>query len=300
MSNSSDNLSYSFLQEVNHIFIVLSGKGGVGKSSVALQLSLCLLLHGFRVGLLDIDLTGPSIPRLLGLEQNYNETIHILKSSSGWVPVCLYNRSIKQILKVISMGFMLPRRNEAIAWRGAKKTSMIQQMISGVDWGALDYLIIDTPPGTGDEHISIVQMLYSINAIKKTEAIMVTTPQTIALADVRKEIRFCCTTGLHIVGIIENMSGYVCPHCTMTINIFSENGGDELAKEHQIPLLGKIPLDSAFIELVENQGTLEQDNSSESISSISPNIYNWNLPEKYQKCNLYSLFKEVVQKITGL
>ncbi|CCJ31326.1 unnamed protein product, partial [Pneumocystis jirovecii] len=320
-SDDTQASSQSALHDIKRILLVLSGKGGVGKSSIAVQLSLCLLLRGARVGLLDIDLTGPSVPRLLGIEEQ-----RILQSSSGWVPVhlqcvtakddetadnasicisknalndrfeetCAYSASDiannasefsnnmhidiskDNFLKVVSIGFLLAQRSDSVAWRGAKKTWMIQQMISGVFWGPLDFLVVDTPPGTSDEHISIVQHLYAINAGEKAQVIIVTTPQAVALADVRKEIRFCHTAGLQIAGVIENMSSYICPHCTVATDIFSTGGGEELAKTYNIPFfgmlslvfIGKIPLDPKFVELIENHAANKQDDAISSDSTV--------------------------------
>lgn len=283
------------LQHVQRILLVLSGKGGVGKSSVSVQISLCLLLQGFRVGLLDIDLTGPSIPRMLGLEHK-----RIYQSSAGWVPVYLFTDHSEANMKVVSIGFLLPHRSDAVAWRGLKKTSMIQQLVSRVAWDALDYLIVDAPPGTGDEQIAITQTLYAMNCIEKTQALIITTPQEVALSDVRKEINFCRKAGLDILGIIENMSGYVCPNCSICTHIFSLGGGEELATSFQLPLLGKIPLDPGFVELIENQSISDTIETDTSASCNLQDTSNWSLPEQYKQCSLYPLFKDIVQKIIGI
>ncbi|XP_030750994.1 cytosolic Fe-S cluster assembly factor NUBP2 homolog [Sitophilus oryzae] len=220
------------LETVNHIILVLSGKGGVGKSTVSTQLALTLVEKGYKVGLLDVDLCGPSIPYLLQLEGN---DVH--QSDSGWVPV--YTDE-KQNLAVMSIGFLLNNRNNAVVWRGPKKTSMVKQFLTDVCWGKLDYLIIDTPPGTSDEHITVMENLKNI---KCDGAIIVTTPQQVSIEDVRKEITFCKKTGIPILGLVENMSGFVCPSCTECTNIFSKGGGEALAQLSNITLLGSLPID---------------------------------------------------------
>ncbi|KAI8928147.1 P-loop containing nucleoside triphosphate hydrolase protein [Entophlyctis helioformis] len=187
-----------------HIVLVLSGKGGVGKSTVTTELALTLADAGKRVGVLDIDLTGPSLPEMFGLA---GRQVH--QSSSGWLPV--YTDETKR-LGVLSLGFLLPNKDDAVIWRGPKKTAMIKQFMNDVAWGEIDYLLIDTPPGTSDEHISIAEYLreYSPDG-----AVIVTTPQAVSLADVRKELSFCRKVGIPILGLVENMSGFVCPHCAV-------------------------------------------------------------------------------------
>ncbi|XP_025407822.1 cytosolic Fe-S cluster assembly factor NUBP2 homolog 2 [Sipha flava] len=220
------------LPNVKHVILVMSGKGGVGKSTVSTQLALGLVTKGFRVGILDVDLCGPSVPYLLKLE---NQEVH--QCAAGWVPV--YTDESKS-LGVLSIGFLTKSRNDSIVWRGPKKTAFIKQLLSDVFWEHVDYLIIDTPPGTSDEHITVME---NIKETSCDGAILVTTPQQIALDDVRKELSFCRKTNIPILGIIENMSGYVCPNCTECTNLFSSNGGKSLAEYFQIPLLGTIPID---------------------------------------------------------
>jgi len=220
---------------VKHKILVLSGKGGVGKSTFSAQLSFALSevnSRNFQVGLLDIDICGPSIPRLLGLE---GEQVH--SSNMGWSPVY-----VEDNLAVMSVGFMLSDSNEAVIWRGPKKNGLIKQFLRDVYWGDLDYLIVDTPPGTSDEHLSITQYLKSTNP---DGAIIVTTPQEVALMDVRKEINFCKKVGLPIIGVVENMSGFVCPNCKNESQIFppTTGGAEKMAKDMEVPFLGRIPLD---------------------------------------------------------
>ncbi|KAH8779617.1 cytosolic Fe-S cluster assembly factor NBP35 [Hyaloscypha finlandica] len=221
------------LADVKHKILVLSGKGGVGKSTLT-----GLLAHAFAnnpdstVGVLDLDLTGPSMPKMMGVE---SETIHI--SSAGWSPVYVLDN-----LSLMSIQFMLPNRDDAIIWRGAKKNGLIKQFLRDVDWGDLDFLLCDTPPGTSDEHLSVVQLLKESGI---DGAVVVTTPQEVALLDVRREIQFCVKTGIKILGLVENMSGFVCPNCTFESQIFqaTTGGGRALAKEMGIPFLGSVPLD---------------------------------------------------------
>lgn len=220
------------LDGVKHILLVLSGKGGVGKSTVSTQLALALNVAGFKVGILDVDLCGPSIPYLLNLE---NKDVH--QSSEGWIPV--YTNP-SQMLAVMSIGFLLKNRNDGVVWRGPKKTGMIKQFLNDVVWKELDYLIIDTPPGTSDEHITVME---NIRQLKVDGAIIVTTPQNIAVDDVLREITFCKKTGIPIIGIIENMSGFVCPTCSECTNIFSSGGGVALSEMVKVPFLAKLPID---------------------------------------------------------
>lgn len=184
------------------------------------------------MGLLDIDLCGPSVAYLLNLE---GKDVH--QSSEGWVPI--YTDASKT-LAVMSIGFLLKSRNDAIIWRGPKKTAMIRQFLNDVCWEELDYLIIDTPPGTSDEHITVMECM---REVKCDGAIIVTTPQEVALEDVRKEVTFCRKTGISIIGVVENMSGFVCPNCQECTNIFSSGGGKALAELVKVPLLGTLPID---------------------------------------------------------
>ncbi|XP_057367297.1 cytosolic Fe-S cluster assembly factor NUBP2 homolog [Daphnia carinata] len=229
------------LPNVKRIFLVLSGKGGVGKSTVSTQLALTLQNSGFKVGLLDIDLCGPSIPRMLGLE---NSSVH--QCAQGWVPVYT---TPDQTLGVMSVGFLLGNKDDPVIWRGPKKTAMIKQFLTDVYWQDLDYLIIDTPPGTSDEHISVMENLKSVRC---DGAILVTTPQAVAVGDVRRELTFCKKTGLKVTGILENMCGYVCPHCSECTNIFSYGGGESLAEMGKVPFLGRIPIDPKLTKAMES------------------------------------------------
>ncbi|VUC25364.1 unnamed protein product [Clonostachys rosea] len=221
------------LENVKHKILVLSGKGGVGKSTFT-----TLLAHAFAtnpdsmVGIMDTDICGPSIPKMMGVE---DETIHV--SGSGWSPVWVMDN-----LGVMSIQFMLPNRDDAVIWRGPKKNGLIKQFLKDVEWGDLDFLLVDTPPGTSDEHLSVNSFLKESGI---DGAVVVTTPQEVSLLDVRKELDFCKKAGIKILGLAENMSGFVCPKCKGESQIFrpSTGGGKALADEMGIPFLGAVPLD---------------------------------------------------------
>lgn len=223
----------SRMGKIKHKILVLSGKGGVGKSTVAANLAVSLSLNGKRVGLLDIDIHGPSVPKILNLE---NRKLNVENDVIIPIPVTMN-------LKVMSIGFMLKGGDDPIIWRGPMKYQMIKQFVKDVDWGNLDYLIIDSPPGTGDEPLSIGQLLENPDG-----AVVVTTPQQIALSDVRKGVYFCKSLNIPIIGVIENMSGFVCPHCQKATDIFKAGGGQAMAEELKIPFLGKIPIDPQIVE----------------------------------------------------
>lgn len=221
------------MKRVKHKILVLSGKGGVGKSSVSVNLAASLAMSGYNVGLLDIDIHGPSVPQMLALTGQQPN----LKGNTI-IPV-----SYKPNLKVMSIGFLLPGRDDAVIWRGPLKMKMIKQFLKDVDWGDLDYLIVDSPPGTGDEPMSIGQLL------PKTDgAVIVTTPQQVSISDVRRSIRFCHSLSIKPLGVIENMSGFVCPSCGDRIDLFKTGGGAEMAKEMNVPFLGSIPIDKAIVD----------------------------------------------------
>ncbi|GAM23404.1 hypothetical protein SAMD00019534_065790 [Acytostelium subglobosum LB1] len=221
------------MASVKHKVLVLSGKGGVGKSTFSSQLSFALAAQqDTQVGLLDIDICGPSIPKIMGLE---GEQIHT--SNQGWDPVY-----VEDNLAVMSVGFLLDSEEEAVIWRGPKKNGLIKQFLKDVFWGELDYLVVDTPPGTSDEHLSIVQYLKTSNI---DGAVIITSPQDVSLIDVRKEINFCKKVGVNIIGVVENMSGFVCPKCTKESQIFipTSGGAEVMAREMNVPFLGRIPID---------------------------------------------------------
>jgi len=221
------------LENIKHKIIVLSGKGGVGKSTVSANLALSLAEKGYSVGLLDSDIHGPSIPKILGIEDRRPEP-----ATDGINPV-----SVSPRLKVMSMGFLLPEKDAPVIWRGPLKMGAIRQFIGDVNWGKLDYLIVDLPPGTGDEPLSIAQLIPNSDG-----AIIVTTPQDVALLSVRKSINFVKKMNMPVIGIIENMSGFRCPHCGKTIDIFKSGGGVKASMDFKVPFLGKIPIDPEIVE----------------------------------------------------
>ncbi len=261
---SKDKLSIN-LARIKHKIVVLSGKGGVGKSTVATNLAVGLSQAGSQVGLLDVDVHGPSVPRLLKLNGEVPRS-----DEAGLLPVPWSDK-----LGVMSVGFLVRDDNEAVIWRGPRKTSIIDQFMREVTWGELDFLVVDCPPGTGDEPLSILQQLQP-----DVHVVVVTTPQEVAVADVRRSISFCRTVGAPILGIVENMSGYACPHCGQVENIFSADGGVNLAAEMDVPFLGRIPLDPQLVKSGD-QGNVfvngTQDNPTvEAINRIVAPVLNLN------------------------
>lgn len=219
------------MNAIQHKIVILSGKGGVGKSSVATTLSMAFSNMGKKVGLVDLDICGPSIPKLMAIDGQ-----QVVNSPYGWMPL----RSPHFDVKVMSVGSLLEKGDSAIIWRGPRKTGLIKQFLKDTFWGRLDFLIFDTPPGTSDEHLTVVKALKDV---KPDGAVVVSTPQDLALATIRKELNFCRTMGLKVLGIVENMSGFVCPHCQECSDLFSAGGARRLADEYGFLFLGSIPLD---------------------------------------------------------
>ncbi len=213
---------------VKHVVLVLSGKGGVGKSTVAVNLAMALSHQGYETGLLDLDIHGPNIGKMLGIEDRRLECLDARMEPIRFGPT----------LRVISMAFVLPDTSTPVVWRGPMKMSAIQQFLADVNWGSLDYLIVDLPPGTGDEALSIVQLAPNVRG-----AVIVTTPQDVATLDAQKAIRFVGQMGIPVIGVVENMSGMICPHCGEAVEVFGRGGGEQIAKAHGVPFLGRIPLD---------------------------------------------------------
>lgn len=213
--------------------VVLSGKGGVGKSTVSTNIAIALSKKGYKVGLLDIDIHGPNIPNMLGLQG-----ITPLVTDMGIFPLKVYDN-----LQTISTGFFLESKDTPVAWRGPLKHRMVEQFLCDVRWGEIDYLVVDSPPGTGDEILSIIQLLDRVDL-----AVIVATPQEVALSDVRRAIKFCMDYKIPVIGIVENMSGFVCPHCGNTVDIFKTGGAEKLAEEYKVPFLGKIPIDTIVVQ----------------------------------------------------
>ncbi len=250
------------LKKIKNKFIILSGKGGVGKTSTSVNLSMALANKGFNVGIMDVDLHGPDVPRMLGLkgmlDLNKNNKLNPIKYSDH--------------LKVVSIESLIASKDDAIIWRGPLKYSAIQQFIGQVEWGDLDFLIIDSPPGTGDEPLTIAQ------TIKDAKAVIVTTPQEVSLADVRKSISFCRTVNMDIFGLIENMSGFTCPHCNKMVDLFGSGGGEKTARTAAIPFLGRIPFDPNFVTCGDNGISFQ---------------------EKYADSQVARAFAEIAEKISN-
>lgn len=213
---------------VKHVILVLSGKGGVGKSTVSVNLAYALSNHGFQTGLLDLDIHGPSIAKMLGIED-----LRLQGIGNKIMPI-----KVTGSLKVISMALLLNETDSPVVWRGPMKAAAIQQFLGDVDWGDLDYLVCDLPPGTGDEALNIVQYAPNVEG-----AVIVTTPQDVAVLDSTKAIKFIEMMELPVLGIIENMSGLVCPHCGEVLEVFGQGGGKKAADKYNVPFLGSIPLD---------------------------------------------------------
>jgi Mrp family chromosome partitioning ATPase len=332
------------LQNPSHIILILSGKGGVGKSSVTTQLALALSLQGQSVGVLDIDLTGPNIPRFFGIEAK-----KVTQAADGLIPVVVHDgrstaarilqnggeeggendtdevsegtveegrRRRAEItfgsLSCMSLGFILSSRSNAVIWRGPKKTAMVRQFLTSTLWPAdLDYLLIDTPPGTSDEHISLMETLHKETLPGQLAgAVVVTTPQAISISDVKKELNFCEKTNLKVLGVVENMSGFVCPHCRECTNVFSKGGGEVMAREFGKPFLGSVPIDPAFVMLIE-EGKLPSYPEGTIIDGVDVGTAAGGavaeadhyepdeglLVEKYTSCSLYPIFNGIASKL---
>jgi len=238
--NQQDKIIETKLSRIGRKILVMSGKGGVGKSTVATYLALLLSERDYHVGLLDVDLHGPSIPHLLNVQGGFDV------SESETVKPYQFSEN----LGVVSLEMVLGDKDAAVIWRGPLKIGAIRQFISDIDWGDLDYLIVDSPPGTGDEPLTVAQ------TIPDAETIIVTTPQEISLADVRKSINFCRQLNMNITGVVENMSKLSCPHCGGNISLFGSGGGARMAKQMGVRFLGEIPVESEMVEMAD-KGSLE-------------------------------------------
>ncbi|OCK83116.1 P-loop containing nucleoside triphosphate hydrolase protein, partial [Lepidopterella palustris CBS 459.81] len=324
------------LDNIRNIVLVLSGKGGVGKSSITTQIALTLSLQGYSVGVLDIDLTGPSIPRFFGIEDS-----KVRQAPGGWIPVPVHDAQYLPshnttapapssngssfsaesetlalgALSCMSLGFILSNRSDAVIWRGPKKTAMVRQFLTDVLWPAdLDYLLIDTPPGTSDEHISLLETLLKTCIPQQLAgAVVVTTPQAISISDVKKELNFCRKVGLRVLGVLENMAGFVCPNCSECTNVFSKGGGEVMAREFEVPFLGSVPIDPAFVMLVEEgirpvypKGTVIEGNDVGVVRGEDGEGYANGggdtaglLVDKYRSCSLFPLFDGMVTRLVS-
>jgi len=216
------------MSKIKHKLLVLSNKGGVGKSSIAINLACSLSENSFKAGILDVDLHGPSVAKMLGFEGE-----KLQGSPEGIIPI-----SISSTLIAVSMASLIENSDSPLIWRGPLKAMAIKQFLGEVQWGNLDYLIVDSPPGTGDEPLSICQLIPELDG-----GVIVTTPQEVALLDSRKCVNFLKNLKIPILGIIENMSELKCPHCGKNIDLFKSGGGEKAAKEFNLPFLGKIPID---------------------------------------------------------
>ncbi len=260
----------SRLCRIKNKIVVLSGKGGVGKSTVAVNLATALALAGQRVGLLDVDIHGPSIPTMLGIQGQ------ALKGEPGeLLPVEVGG------LKVMSVGFLLQNPDDAIIWRGPMKMGVIKQFLTDVNWGDLDYLIVDAPPGTGDEPLSVCQLIQPL-----TGAVIVTTPQKVAAVDVRKSVSFCKRLDVPVLGIVENMSGFVCPKCGELTQILPQGAGRQIASDMNVPFLGAIPIDPDVARAADSGqafiGQFAQTNTGKIMQQIISQITD---PDKNKKLN---------------
>lgn len=221
------------MSKIRHPLVVMSGKGGVGKTTVAVNLAYALSLSGNQVGILDVDLHGPNIAKMLGIERQT-----IISLEEGIEPV-----AIGENLKAVSIALSGYNPDQPIIWRGPAKAGVIRQFLSDVLWGELDYLVIDSPPGTGDEPLSVCQFIPNVSGI-----VIVTTPQDVAILDARKSVLFARELKIPVVGIIENMSGFICPHCHVETDIFKKGGGEQAARELDVPFLGSVPFQPEFVE----------------------------------------------------
>ena len=237
MGNEEDKKIKAALSKIKNRLLIFSGKGGVGMSTVAANLSLALAEKGMQVGLLDVDIHGPNLAKMLGVEGKKMGAV----GKDRILPVPITNN-----LKLVSMAFLLQNPDLPVIWRGPLKMKAIQQFLGDVEWGNLDWLIVDSPPGTGDEPLSIAQL------IPATGALIVTTPQDVSVLDSRKAVNFARRLNLQIVGVIENMSGFICPHCGERIDLFKDGGGEKAARELGVTFLGKVPIDPNIVESTDN------------------------------------------------
>jgi len=222
------------MPQIKNKILVMSGKGGVGKSTVSVNLAYALALTGKRVGIMDVDIHGPSIPKMTGIENQ--------KIVTGEDQI-IHPIEVVTNIFVMSIASLLPGKDEAVIWRGPMKNTLIKQFIEEVKWPELDYLVVDCPPGTGDEPLSVIQMIGKIDGV-----VIVSTPQDVAFLDARKSVSFCNQLKTPILGIVENMSGFICPNCSHYIDIFKAGGAERTAKDFNLEILGKIPLDSGIVE----------------------------------------------------
>ena len=275
------------LEHINRKILVLSGKGGVGKSTVAASLAVSLAKQGKKTGLLDVDLHGPSITGMFGL---YGWPV---ETDEKGVPMPI---EVMPNLQIVSIGMMLNSVDDAVIWRGPMKYNVIKQFLQDVEWGVLDCLVIDSPPGTGDEPLAVAQL-----AGLNTAAVVVTTPQQIALADVRRSIGFCKKLEVPIIGIVENMSGVACPHCGSQVDLFNSGGGKKLAEETGVPFLGGIPFDPEIVNCGD-QGGFSGDFNHNAFAAIADKVISYvdfdnHKPQKCEAKKMKIAIPTVEQKL---
>jgi len=266
----------SKLSNIKHRIMVMSGKGGVGKSTVSTNLAVALSLDGFNVGLLDADIHGPNIPKMLGIESSHVEGL-----GQGMIPVEVFPN-----LKVISMAFFIGDRDNPVVWRGPLKHSAINQFLGEVEWGPLDFLIADLPPGTGDEPLSVAHLIKNVSG-----SIIVTTPQDVALLDSRKAVTFSRMLSIPVIGIVENMSGLICPHCHKEIPLFKKGGGEKAANDLKVPFLGRIPIDPEMVTDCDRGMPFVMDHPQSEAARA--------LKQIADRCKEYVGLKEVDNKLEG-
>ena len=247
--------------DVRHVILVLSGKGGVGKSTVSVNLAYALSKKERQVGLLDLDIHGPNIPKMLGLEEH-----KLMSEQNKIIPVRLSEK-----LQVLSIAFLLPQRDSPVVWRGPMKSSAIRQFLEDTAWNSLDYLIVDLPPGTGDEALTIAQSAPNIRG-----TVIVTSPQDVSTLDSLKAISFSRDLGVEVLGVIENMSGFICPHCHEEVDLFGKGGGELIAKEMDVPYLGSIPFDCVIRQSCDD---------------------GWPFMSKNEKDSTWNAFNQIIEKI---
>lgn len=252
-SKGKDDNIAAALANIEHKLLIMSGKGGVGKSSISAGLAIRLAAVGHRVGLLDVDIHGPSLAGIMGVKG--------LMDVTDDKKVCPIN--VQDNLKVVSMQSLMRDSDQAVIWRGPAKTGVIRQFIGDVQWDSLDFLIIDAPPGTGDEPLSVAQ------TIPEAKALIVTTPQDVALSDVRKSINFCRVIQMDVIGLIENMGPFDCPCCGESLSLFKSGGGQATAEKMQVPFLGTLPFDAKVVQACDaGQPMRLQSEASQFISAL--------------------------------
>ena len=245
------------LSKIKHTIIVMSGKGGVGKSTVSVNIAVGLALRGYEVGILDADIHGPNVPKMLKLED-----VRLEADENG-----IYPAEVPPRIKVMSMAFLSQDKDTPIVWRGPMKMGALRQFIEDVYWGELDYLVVDLPPGTGDEPLTIAQLISNADG-----SVIVTTPQDVALLDSRKSVSFSNALELPVLGIVENMAGFICPHCKETVNLFKIGGGEKAANELGVPFLGRVPIDPNVVNAGDNGMPLIADDGSSPASKAFEGI----------------------------